>query len=73
MSPKARPKRIIKSRGRAQRASKRIASVRYRVIRQKKAFLAIAGIGASGFADISADHNKYLYKSSYDYQNETWP
>ncbi len=30
--------------------------------RQKKSFLSIAGIGASGFTDISQDHDKYLHE-----------
>jgi len=30
--------------------------------RQKKSLLSIAGIGASGFTDISKDHDKYLHE-----------
>lgn len=30
--------------------------------RQKKSLLSLAGIGASGFTDISQDHDKYLHE-----------
>jgi hypothetical protein len=33
-----------------------------RVARQKKALLSLAGIGASGLTDISAEHDTYLHE-----------
>lgn len=33
-----------------------------RVARQKKALLSLAGIGASGFTDISIEHDPYLHE-----------
>jgi hypothetical protein len=47
--------------------SKRTATVQRlrlqkRVARQKKALLSLAGIGASGFTDISAEHDTYLHE-----------
>lgn len=33
-----------------------------RVARQKKALLSLAGIGASGFTDISVEHDTYLHE-----------
>lgn len=33
-----------------------------RVARQKKALLSLAGIGASGFTDISIEHDTYLHE-----------
>ena len=35
-----------------------------RVARQKKALLSLAGIGVSGFTDISIEHDTYLYEKS---------
>ena len=32
------------------------------VARQRKAYLALAGIGASGFTDISVEHDVHLYE-----------
>ena len=32
------------------------------VSEQKRALLSVAGIGASGFSDISAQHDTYLYE-----------
>jgi hypothetical protein len=32
------------------------------VARQKRALLALAGIGASGFSDVSQEHDKYLHE-----------
>ncbi len=37
------------------------AEIKRFVDRQKKAFLKIAGTGSSGLADVSKEHNKYLY------------
>jgi len=34
-----------------------------RVARQKKALLSLAGIGASGFTDISIEHDTYLHEN----------
>ena len=31
------------------------------VAQQRRAFLALAGLGASGFSDISQEHDKYLH------------
>jgi hypothetical protein len=39
-------------------------SLQKRVARQKKALLSLAGIGASGFADISAEHDTYLHEKA---------
>ena len=36
--------------------------LRKRVARQKKALLSLAGIGASGFTDISVEHDTYLHE-----------
>ena len=33
-----------------------------RVARQKKVLLSLAGIGASGFTDISVEHDTYLHE-----------
>jgi hypothetical protein len=33
-----------------------------RVARQKKALLSLAGIGISGFTDISVEHDTYLHE-----------
>jgi predicted DNA-binding antitoxin AbrB/MazE fold protein len=40
------------------------AKIKKFVDRQKKAFLKIAGTGSSGLADVSKDHNRYLYGKS---------
>ena len=32
------------------------------VAKQKRALLALAGIGASGFSDVSEEHEKYLHE-----------
>ncbi len=40
------------------------AEIKKFVDRQKKAFLKIAGTGASGHADVSKNHNRYLYGKS---------
>lgn len=32
------------------------------IARQRKAYLALAGIGASGFSEISVAHDVYLYE-----------
>ncbi|THI84957.1 MAG: hypothetical protein CAF41_011950 [Nitrospira sp. CG24A] len=37
-------------------------SLQSRVARQKKALLSLAGIGASGFTDISVEHDTYLHE-----------
>ena len=37
-------------------------SLKKRVARQKKALLSLAGIGASGFTDISVEHDTYLHE-----------
>jgi len=37
-------------------------SLQKRVARQKKALLSLAGIGASGFTDISVEHDTYLHE-----------
>ncbi len=47
--------------------TKRALSVRrrgqhMRVARQKKTLLSLAGIGASGFTDISVEHDTYLHE-----------
>lgn len=38
------------------------SSVQKLVARQKKALLSLAGIGASGFTDISIEHDTYLHE-----------
>lgn len=43
------------------RASKR-TDLSQRVARQKKSLMTLAGIGASGFTDISEEHDKYLHE-----------
>ena len=43
------------------RASKR-ASLSQQVTQQKKSLMTLAGIGASGFTDISEEHDKYLHE-----------
>lgn len=35
-----------------------------RAVHQKKALRALVGIGASGFTDISREHDKYLHEKS---------
>lgn len=47
--------------------TKRAASVRrrgqqMRIARQKKTLLSLAGIGVSGFTDISIEHDTYLHE-----------
>jgi len=37
-------------------------SMRKRVARQKKMLLSLAGIGASGFTDVSVAHDTYLHE-----------
>lgn len=32
------------------------------VAKQRRALLALAGIGASGFSDVSQEHDKYLHE-----------
>jgi hypothetical protein len=32
------------------------------IAKQKRALLALAGIGASGFSDVSQEHDKYLHE-----------
>lgn len=60
--------KTIKRRGtprksRAKRASSAQRQGRQnRVARQKKALLSLAGIGASGFTDISTEHDTYLHE-----------
>jgi hypothetical protein len=43
-------------------APARRLNLKKRVARQKKALLSIAGIGASGFTDISVEHDTYLHE-----------
>lgn len=50
-----------KTRHKSTRASKR-ESLSQRVARQKKSLITLAGIGASGFTDISEEHDKYLHE-----------
>ncbi len=57
---KAAAKRT-KTRRKSMRASKR-ESLSKQVARQKKSLMALAGIGASGFTDISEEHDKYLHE-----------
>ena len=52
-----RQKPLAKRASSAQRVS-----LQKRVARQKKALLSLAGIGASGFADISVEHDTYLHE-----------
>jgi hypothetical protein len=33
-----------------------------RIARQKKAYLSLVGVGASGFGDISVEHDTHLYE-----------
>jgi hypothetical protein len=37
-------------------------SLKKRLARQKKSLLSLSGIGASGFADISIEHDTYLHE-----------
>jgi hypothetical protein len=37
-------------------------SLQKRVARQKKSLLSLSGIGASGFTDISVEHDTYLHE-----------
>ena len=37
-------------------------SLQKRVARQKKALLSLTGIGASGFTDISVEHDTYVHE-----------
>ena len=50
-----------KTRHKSTRASKR-KDLSQRVARQKKSLMTLAGIGASGFTDISEEHDKYLHE-----------
>jgi hypothetical protein len=50
---KSRPKRTVRTRQRG--LDKRVA-------RQKKTLLSLAGIGASGFTDVSVAHDTYLHE-----------
>ena len=56
-------RRSTPQKSRAKRASsvQRLAPPN-RVARQKKALLSLAGIGASGFTDISIEHDTYLHE-----------
>lgn len=45
------------------RASQRERLLR-QAVRQKKALRALVGIGASGFTDISCEHDTYLHEKS---------
>lgn len=53
--------KTAKTRHKSTRASKR-TSLSQRVARQKKSLMTLAGIGASGFTDISEEHDKYLHE-----------
>lgn len=55
-----RSKQQKSSRKRTGRTQQR--SVQKLVARQKKVLLSLAGIGASGFTDISVAHDTYLYE-----------
>lgn len=50
-----------KTRHKSTRASKR-TGLSQQVARQKKSLMTLAGIGASGFTDISEEHDKYLHE-----------
>ena len=43
-----------------QQASSKATAMRILIARQKKLLLSLAGIGASGFADISVEHDVHL-------------
>ncbi|MBH0199410.1 MAG: hypothetical protein HP497_08325 [Nitrospira sp.] len=57
----------MKARRKSTHSGKRLAQSRRtnlqrRILRQKKALLSLSGIGASGFADISVEHDTYLHE-----------
>lgn len=57
----------MKPRRKLKHSAKRLVQSRRRnlqrlVTRQKKALLSLAGIGASGFPDISVEHDTYLHE-----------
>lgn len=43
-------------------AQSRRTNLQRRITRQKKSLLSLSGIGASGFADISIEHDTYLHE-----------
>ncbi len=55
-----KPKKARKS-GRREPGGVQARRVLQWVAQQRRAFLALAGLGASGFSDISQDHDKYLH------------
>jgi len=57
--PKAKGIRKSRHRQGESRRSKRLSQW---VTRQRRMFLALAGIGASGFSDTSQEHDTYLYE-----------
>jgi hypothetical protein len=57
----------MKARRKATHSGRRLAQSRRtnlqrRITRQKKSLLSLSGIGASGFADISVEHDTYLHE-----------
>jgi hypothetical protein len=50
-----------KTRHKSTRVAKRMG-LSQQVARQKKSLMTLAGIGASGFTDISEEHDKYLHE-----------
>ncbi|MBH0191283.1 MAG: hypothetical protein HP492_05875 [Nitrospira sp.] len=57
----------MKARRKSTHSGKRLAqswrtNLQRRISRQKKALLSLSGIGASGFADISVEHDTYLHE-----------
>lgn len=57
MKAKRKPKHSVK-----RPAQGRRTSLQRLVSRQKKALLSLSGIGASGFTDISVEHDTYLHE-----------
>ena len=52
----------IRKTRRRQGESRRSKHLSQWVARQRRIFLALAGIGASGFSDTSQEHDTYLYE-----------
>jgi hypothetical protein len=57
MAPRKRRKTQVKRTVTARRRS-----LKNRLARQKKSLLSLSGIGASGFTDISVEHDTYLHE-----------
>lgn len=55
------PSKVSQTRRKAT-SGRRPSGLSQQVTRQKKSLLALAGIGASGFTDISEEHDKYLHE-----------